>query len=98
MAMIAVYPGSFDPITNGHLDVIRRAASMFDRVVVGDAAGPLAGQSLHDGNIEAPHAPLSTRLDPIHPRRRRLCKSSFVRAATETGLCKRSRPDPALLD
>lgn len=34
MAKIAVYPGSFDPITNGHLDVIRRAAKMFDRVLV----------------------------------------------------------------
>jgi len=34
MAKIAVYPGSFDPITNGHLDVIRRAASMFGRVIV----------------------------------------------------------------
>ncbi len=31
---IAVYPGSFDPITNGHLDVIKRAAKMFDKVVV----------------------------------------------------------------
>ncbi len=31
---IAVYPGSFDPITNGHLDVIRRAAQVFDQVVV----------------------------------------------------------------
>ncbi len=30
----AVYPGSFDPITNGHLDVILRAAHMFDRLVV----------------------------------------------------------------
>ncbi|HEV8541438.1 MAG TPA: pantetheine-phosphate adenylyltransferase [Verrucomicrobiae bacterium] len=30
----AVYPGSFDPITNGHLDVIQRAARLFDRVVV----------------------------------------------------------------
>ena len=30
----AVYPGSFDPITNGHLDVIQRAAKIFDRVVV----------------------------------------------------------------
>lgn len=32
---IAVYPGSFDPITNGHLDIIRRAARLYDRVVVG---------------------------------------------------------------
>lgn len=34
---VAVYPGSFDPITNGHLDVLRRAATMFDRVIVGIA-------------------------------------------------------------
>lgn len=37
---IAVYPGSFDPITNGHLDVIHRAASMFDRVIVAVAHNP----------------------------------------------------------
>ncbi len=37
---VAVYPGSFDPITNGHLDVIRRAAFAFDRIVVGVLANP----------------------------------------------------------
>jgi pantetheine-phosphate adenylyltransferase len=31
---IAVYPGSFDPLTNGHLDVVQRAAKLFDRVIV----------------------------------------------------------------
>ncbi len=31
----AVYPGSFDPVTNGHLDIITRASKLFDRVVVG---------------------------------------------------------------
>jgi len=31
---IAVYPGRFDPVTNGHLDIIRRAAKLFERVVV----------------------------------------------------------------
>ncbi|MBK8092656.1 MAG: pantetheine-phosphate adenylyltransferase [Verrucomicrobiaceae bacterium] len=31
---IALYPGSFDPITNGHLDVIQRAAGLFDRLIV----------------------------------------------------------------
>ena len=31
----ALYPGTFDPITNGHLDIARRAASLFDRLVVG---------------------------------------------------------------
>ncbi len=37
---IAVYPGSFDPITNGHLDVIGRAAGVFDRVIVAVLANP----------------------------------------------------------
>jgi pantetheine-phosphate adenylyltransferase len=36
---IAVYPGSFDPLTNGHLDVALRAARLFDTVVVGIYAG-----------------------------------------------------------
>ena len=36
----AVYPGTFDPITNGHQDLVRRAAGIFDRVVVGIAANP----------------------------------------------------------
>lgn len=31
---IAVYPGSFDPVTNGHTDIIRRAARLFDKVIV----------------------------------------------------------------
>lgn len=30
----AVYPGSFDPITNGHLDIIRRASKVFDKIIV----------------------------------------------------------------
>jgi len=34
MRTVAVYPGSFDPVTNGHLDVIQRAAAMFDRLIV----------------------------------------------------------------
>lgn len=33
--MKAVYPGSFDPITYGHIDIIRRAAKVFDRLVIG---------------------------------------------------------------
>ena len=32
---IALFPGSFDPLTNGHLDIIERASLMFDKVVVG---------------------------------------------------------------
>lgn len=37
---VAVYPGSFDPITNGHLDVVRRASAVFDRLVVAVLENP----------------------------------------------------------
>jgi pantetheine-phosphate adenylyltransferase len=37
---LAVYPGSFDPITNGHVDVIRRASAVFDRLIVAVVANP----------------------------------------------------------
>ncbi len=37
---VAVFPGSFDPVTRGHLDVIARAAQLFDRVVVGVLDNP----------------------------------------------------------
>ena len=66
MKRIAMYPGTFDPITNGHHDLVRRAASIFDRVFVAIAANPnktamfplearvdLAAQVLHDiPNVE----------------------------------------------
>ena len=32
---VAVYPGSFDPVTLGHIDIIQRTAKMFDKVVIG---------------------------------------------------------------
>jgi pantetheine-phosphate adenylyltransferase len=35
-----IYPGTFDPITNGHLDLIERAATMFDEVIIAIAASP----------------------------------------------------------
>jgi pantetheine-phosphate adenylyltransferase len=40
MTRKAVYPGTFDPITNGHTDLVRRAAGVFDHVVVAIAANP----------------------------------------------------------
>jgi pantetheine-phosphate adenylyltransferase len=63
---IAIYPGSFDPLTNGHLDVIQRAAKLFDRVIVAvatndskqplftlDERRELAGQAVaHLPNVE----------------------------------------------
>ncbi len=38
--IIAVYPGSFDPVTHGHLDVIRRAAQLFNELIVGVGQNP----------------------------------------------------------
>jgi pantetheine-phosphate adenylyltransferase len=52
---IALYPGSFDPVTNGHLDVIRRALSVFDRVVVGVLANPR----------KSPLLPVETRVEVL---------------------------------
>ena len=43
---IAVYPGTFDPITNGHIDLVERAAPLFERLVVGVAASPTKGPAL----------------------------------------------------
>jgi pantetheine-phosphate adenylyltransferase len=40
MSRVAVFPGSFDPMTNAHLDVARRAAALFDRLVVGVLNNP----------------------------------------------------------
>ena len=36
----AIYPGSFDPVTNGHLDIIRRGSRLFDRIVVAILRNP----------------------------------------------------------
>lgn len=36
----ALYPGSFDPVTNGHLDIIERSSRLFDHVIVGVAVNP----------------------------------------------------------
>ena len=39
--VVALYPGTFDPITNGHIDVVKRAAQLFDKVVVAIYAGSM---------------------------------------------------------
>jgi pantetheine-phosphate adenylyltransferase len=51
-----IYPGSFDPLTNGHLDLIQRAAKLFDHVVVAVAK--------NDG--KHPLFPIQQRLDLVH--------------------------------
>ena len=48
MGMIAIYPGSFDPITNGHSDLVGRAAGIFEQVVVAVAARSVKATSAFD--------------------------------------------------
>jgi len=43
---IAVYPGTFDPITNGHVDLVTRASSLFEKIIVGIAESPGKGPAL----------------------------------------------------
>ena len=43
---IAVYPGTFDPITNGHVDLVDRAAPLFERLVLGVAESPSKGPAM----------------------------------------------------
>ena len=40
MKVVALYPGTFDPITNGHTDLVRRVARLFDEVIIAVAANP----------------------------------------------------------
>lgn len=60
---VAICPGSFDPMTNGHLDVVQRASRLFDRVVVAVAAsepkGPLfsLGERLELVRLSVAHLP-----------------------------------------
>ncbi|MFT4198376.1 MAG: pantetheine-phosphate adenylyltransferase [Pseudoxanthomonas sp.] len=43
---IAVYPGTFDPVTNGHIDLVDRAAPLFEKLVIGVAESPKKGPAL----------------------------------------------------
>lgn len=52
---IAVYPGTFDPITNGHSDLVERATKLFDKVVIAIAASPK----------KAPLLPLEQRVELV---------------------------------
>ena len=45
----AIYPGTFDPITNGHLDIIKRAVHLFDKIIVSVALNSEKGEGLFSG-------------------------------------------------
>ena len=46
--VIAIYPGTFDPVTNGHLDILSRGRRLFDKVIVGVASGNSSKNTLFD--------------------------------------------------
>ncbi|MFM7691611.1 MAG: pantetheine-phosphate adenylyltransferase [Alphaproteobacteria bacterium] len=62
---IALYPGTFDPVTNGHLDIIGRAARLVDRLVIGVAInigkGPLFELAERVELVQAEVAPIAAR-------------------------------------
>ncbi|HUI56636.1 MAG TPA: pantetheine-phosphate adenylyltransferase [Bryobacteraceae bacterium] len=55
-SVIAIYPGSFDPITNGHLDLIQRGSRMFDKLIV----------SILRNDSKAPLFSVEERMDMLH--------------------------------
>lgn len=67
----ALYPGTFDPITNGHLDIIRRGLNLFERVIITIAVNPQ----------KTPLFTLEERCELI-----RGCFSGFVRGQVEVGV------------
>jgi len=65
----ALYPGSFDPITFGHLDVIGRAATVFDRLTVGVLTNPRKSPMLSlDERIEVIREAVATELGDVAKR------------------------------
>lgn len=86
---IGLYPGTFDPIHNGHLDVIRRAMPLVDRLVVAVAVNPgkdpLFSLDERTGMIEADVAALAPETAPVATVEVRPFRSLLVRFAQEQG-------------
>lgn len=81
---IAVYPGTFDPMTNGHVDLVVRAAPLFERLVVGVAHNPVKGPSFGlDERIELAREALAD-IPNVEVRGFHTLLAHFVR---ETGAC-----------
>ena len=70
---LAIYPGTFDPITNGHADLVTRAAPLFDRVIVAVADSSTKGPHFSIGDV------VKNRLDEVEQEARSL--RSFIAGA-----------------
>jgi pantetheine-phosphate adenylyltransferase len=95
---LAIYPGTFDPVTNGHLDILHRALSLFDHVTVALAVNPSKSPLF---SLEERGRLLKTALGPLL-RRGRVSLDSFdgllVRYAQKKGACAVVRGLRALSD
>ena len=93
--IIAIYPGSFDPLTNGHVDIIQRGSRLFDRIVVGVLDQSREVAALHRARTGRDRARRVPRVDQRrsgHLRRpaRRL-RSIASAPASSSAACARSR-------
>jgi pantetheine-phosphate adenylyltransferase len=72
MMRVAVYPGTFDPITNGHVDLAKRAARLFDRLIV----------AVYSGGDRSPKRPLFTTEERVALARQSLAEIPHVEIDT----------------
>src|SRR3982751_4324013 len=70
----AIYPGSFDPVTNGHLDIIARGCKLFDEIIISILVNP---EKQPFFTVEERHEMLSEVLQHIDHRRCKLSVDSF---------------------
>ena len=82
--VIAIYPGSFDPITNGHLDLIERGSRLVDRLIV----------SILRNEAKQPLFTVEERMEMLREVVQRLseCRGGFVRRAAGGLRARRNRP------
>jgi pantetheine-phosphate adenylyltransferase len=76
---VAIYPGSFDPVTNGHLDIVRRATALFDHVIV----------AVSENSQKAPTFTVNERRDMLRLALRKEIKSGRVSVDVFRGLLVR---------
>ena len=79
---VAVFPGQFDPITRGHMDVIRRGAAVFERLVVGVGINPAKQEFFtQDERVEMIREVLDADLSNVEVRKYTGLTADFVREA-----------------